>query len=97
MSERVDKELRSSFARATRAGHRAATSESRAAHVHYRALENALHFTRRGSERLRGDSRRNASSEFGPAQTARCVFASPGGDLRFDSANRLRVVSREIA
>jgi hypothetical protein len=43
MSKWVEKELRSSFARATRAGHRAATTEPRAARAHYRALENALH------------------------------------------------------
>lgn len=43
MSDWIKKELRSSFARATRAGHRAATTEPRAARAHYRALENALH------------------------------------------------------
>ena len=43
ISEWVAKELRSSLARATRAGHRATTTEPRAARAHYCALENALH------------------------------------------------------
>ena len=42
MSEWVEKELRSNFARATRAGHRAANTEPRATRVRYRALEDAL-------------------------------------------------------
>jgi len=42
MSEWVEKELRSNFARAIRAGHRAANTEPRATRVRYRALEDAL-------------------------------------------------------
>jgi hypothetical protein len=42
MSQWVEKELRSNFARATRAGHRAAYTEPRATRVRYRALEDAL-------------------------------------------------------
>jgi hypothetical protein len=42
MSEWVEKELRSNFARATRAGHRPANTEPRATRVRYRALKDAL-------------------------------------------------------
>jgi hypothetical protein len=42
MSEWVEKELRSNFARATRAGRRAANTEPRATRVGYRSLEDAL-------------------------------------------------------
>ena len=42
MSGWVEKELRSNFARATRAGHRAANTEPRAIRVRYRAREDAL-------------------------------------------------------
>lgn len=42
MSEWVEKELRSNFARATRAGRRAANTEPRATRARYRALEDAL-------------------------------------------------------
>ena len=38
----VEGELRSNFARASRAGQRAASIEPRAAHVEYRAREHAL-------------------------------------------------------
>jgi hypothetical protein len=42
MSEWVEKELRSNFARATLAGHRAANTEPRAARATYHAKDNAL-------------------------------------------------------
>ena len=42
MSEWVEKELRSNFARAIRAGHRAANTEPRAIRVRYRAREAPL-------------------------------------------------------